>query len=137
MQTYTKFQNVALFTLRLITAAIFIVAAYYKLPFWSGPIEGVSTAMTYLMMFLSIAEFMGAVAILAGFLTRWAAAGLSIITMGAILVVQFTMNTGFVTPTGAGWNFPLMVFGGCIILTAFGAGKWSVDFRRKEGKTNL
>ncbi|WP_423803185.1 DoxX family protein [Paraflavisolibacter caeni] len=66
-----------------------------------------------------------------GFLTRLAAVGLSIILLGAIYVTQFVFGIGFVTPTAPGWNMPLAVLGGCIILIAFGAGDWSIDNRKK------
>jgi putative oxidoreductase len=132
MQTYTRYQNASLLFLRLIIAAIFYVAAYYKIPFWSSAPAGVSAFMLFVTKFLSIAEPLGATAILLGFLTRWAAIGLAIIMVGAIYVSQFVYGIGFVTPTSAGWNFPLTVLAGCLILAAFGAGKWSID--HKQGR---
>ena len=131
MQTYTNFQNIALLILRIITAAIFSVAAYYKFPFWSGAPEGMSGFLLFTTRLLSIAEPLGAIAVLSGFLTRLAAAGQIIILLGAIYVTQFVFGIGFVTPTSAGWNMPLAVLGGCIILAAFGAGRWSIDGRKK------
>ena len=80
---------------------------------------------------LSIAEPLGATALLLGFLTRWAAVGLIIIMLGAIYVSQFDYGIGFVTSTGPGWNFPLLVLAVCFILAAFGPGKWSIDNRKK------
>jgi uncharacterized membrane protein YphA (DoxX/SURF4 family) len=132
MNTYTKFQNWVLLALRIIVAAVFLVAAYYKLPFWYGEATGMPTLMVYIMQFLSIVEPLGAIAVLGGFLTRWAATGLSVIMVGAIFAVKFTMGMGFVTPTGAGWNFPLSVLGGCLILMAFGAGKFSIEGRKNQ-----
>ncbi|HLA57506.1 MAG TPA: DoxX family protein [Puia sp.] len=129
---YSRSQNLALFVLRLIIALIFFVAAYYKLPFWEGETMGMSEGMVNLMKVLSIAEPLGALAVLAGFLTKWAAIGLSMILLGAIYVVKFTYGIGFVTPTGPGWNFPLTVLACCIILLGFGAGNWSVDARKKS-----
>jgi len=131
MQTYNNFQNSALLILRLVTAAIFFVAGYYKFPFWSGSPEGMSEFMLFITRFLSIAEPLGAIAVLVGFLTRLAAGGLVIIMIGAIYVLQFDFGIGFVTPTGPGWNFPLVVLAGCIVLIAFGAGSWSIDNRKK------
>jgi len=130
MQTYTTYQNASLLILRIITAAIFYVAGYYKFPFWSGAPEGMSAFMLFVTKLLSIAEPLGATAVLFGFLTRLAAIGLTIIMIGAIYVSQFILGIGFVTPTSAGWNFPLAVLAGCLILAAFGAGKWSVDYSR-------
>jgi putative oxidoreductase len=127
MQRFTKFQNATLFILRIITAAIFYVAAYFKFPFWSGAPEGMSPFLLFTTKLLSIAEPLGATAVLVGFLTRLAASGLTIILVGAIYVTQFTYGIGFVTPTSPGWNMPLAVLAGCLILVAFGAGSWSVD----------
>jgi putative oxidoreductase len=127
MQTYTRYQNASLLILRIITAAIFYVAAYYKFPYWSGTHEGTSAFMLFTTRLLSIAEPLGATAILFGFLTRWAAAGLIIILIGAIYISQTVYGIGFVMPTSPGWNFPLVVLAGCLILASFGAGKWSID----------
>ena len=132
MQTYTTWQNTSLLILRIVIAAIFYVAAYYKFPFWSGAPEGISSFMLFTTKLLSIAEPLGATALLIGYLTRWAAIGLIIIMIGAIYVSQFILGIGFVTPTSAGWNFPLMVLAGCLILAAFGAGKWSFDYSREK-----
>jgi len=131
MSTYSNFQNAALLILRLITAAIFYVAAYFKFPFWSGVPEGMSVSpfLLFTTKLLSIAEPLGATALVLGFLTRLASWGLIIILLGAIYVSQFVYGIGFVTPTSAGWNMTLAVLGGCVILAAFGAGKWSIDYR--------
>ncbi|HJY64619.1 MAG TPA: DoxX family protein [Ignavibacteria bacterium] len=133
MHTYNNFQNAALLILRIITAAIFFVAAYFKFPFWSAEPEGMSAFLLFTTRLLSIAEPLGAFAVLIGFLTRWAAIGLTIIMIGAIFVTQFVFGIGFVTQTGPGWDMPLMVLAGCLILLTFGAGAWSIDGRKKQG----
>lgn len=125
---YSINQNIALLLLRIITASMFYVAAYYKFPFWADSPEGM-TFLLFATRVLSIAEPLGATAVLFGFLTRWASAGLIIILTGAIIVSKFVYGMGFVMPTSPGWNFPLMVLGGCLILAAFGAGKFSIDNR--------
>ena len=132
MQTYANYQNAALLILRMITAAIFYVAAYAKIPFWKTAPEGTSSFLLFTTKLLSIAEPLGATAILIGFLTRLASLGLIIILVGAIYVMQFVYGIGFVTPTSPGWNMPLAVLGGCVILLAFGAGNWSVDNSRNR-----
>ena len=130
MQTYTNLQNTSLLILRIVTAAIFYVAGYNKFPFWSSAPEGMSAFLLLTTKILSIAEPLGATALLLGFLTRWAAVGLIIVMIGAIYILQFVYGIGFVMPTSAGWNFPLAVLAGCLILAAFGAGKWSIDYSR-------
>ena len=130
MKTYNDYQNAVLLILRIITAVIFYVAAYYKFPYWSTAPEGTSAFMLFTTRLLSIAEPLGATAVLFGFLTRWAAAGLIFILIGAIYVSQVVYGIGFVMPTSPGWNFPLAVLAGCLILAAFGAGRWSIDYTK-------
>ncbi len=132
MQPSTKFQETALLLLRLIVAAIFLSAGYAKWSFWSTVPEGMPAGMVNLMKFLSIVEPLGGLALVAGCLTRWAAAGLAIIMVGAIFIMQFAMHVAFMTPQGPGWAFPLIVLGACLALMAFGAGSWSVDMMRKK-----
>lgn len=128
METYNKLQNVALLMLRLIVAAIFILAGIAKWPFWNTPIEGMSETMANLVKFLSIVEPLGALALILGFLTRWAAAGLGIIMIGAIIILSATMGATFFTqPQALGWDYNLLIFGGCLIFVAFGGGRWAID----------
>ena len=132
MQKYNSYQNTALLILRIITASMFYVAAYYKFPYWSNAPEGVSSFMLLATRILSIAEPLGATAVLFGFLTKLASAGLIVVLISAIIVTKFIYGIGFVTPTSPGWNFPLAVLAGCLILTAFGAGEFSIDNRKSN-----
>lgn len=131
MQSYTSFQNFALVILRLIIAAIFLVAGINKFDYWSG-MPGFSGFDLFMTRFLAFAEPLGAIAILIGFLTRIAAGCLLIIMLGAIYYSQFVYHIGFISPTGAGWDFPLMILGGCLMLMAFGAGDWSIEGQRRR-----
>ena len=133
MQPYTKVQDTALLVLRVVVAAIFVYAGSAKWPFWSAPPEGMSGVMLNLLKFLSIVEPLGGVALIVGFLTRWAAAGLGIIMVGAIFFARLTLHASlFTTPQGAGLDYNLLIFAGCVVLIAFGAGRWSVDAMRKK-----
>lgn len=129
MQPYTTFQNAALLILRVILAITFLYAGIAKWFLWSTePMEGMPVWLHYLMLFLSIVEPIGAVAVLAGVLTRWAAAGFVIIMIGAMAVSHFIMGYAFFTaPQAPGWDINLMIFGGSLALAAFGAGAWSID----------
>ena len=71
MQTYTNYQNTTLLILRIITAAMFYVAAYYKFPFWSHPPEGTSPFMLFTTRLLSIVEPLGATAVLSRSEASW------------------------------------------------------------------
>lgn len=131
----TKCHDASLLLLRLIVGAIFLYAGYAKLMFWGGPPEGMPmpTSMLVLMQFLSIVEPLGGIALLVGLLTRWAAAGLGIIMVGAVFFVRFTMHSSFFTgPQGTGLDFIVLIFSSCLVLMAFGAGRWSVDAMRAK-----
>lgn len=133
----SKGQALALLYLRLIVAAIFFFAAYAKWSFWASPPAGFSGGMLYVIGFLSIAEPLGALALVGGFLTRWAASGLAIIMLGAVFVLRFNFHTAFFTaPQGAGLDYNLLILGGCLALLAFGAGQWSLDALRRKGIMN-
>jgi putative oxidoreductase len=127
-QPYTAVQEAALVVLRLVVAAVFLYAGTAKWPLWSTPMEGMSALMHNLIRFLAIVEPLGAVALLIGFLTRWAAAGLGIIMVGAVFFSRITMHTPLFTgQKGAGLDYNFLLLAGCLALLAFGAGRWSVD----------
>jgi putative oxidoreductase len=133
MQPYTKVQDTALLVLRLVVAAIFLYAGSAKWPFWSAPPEGMSVLLLNVMKFLSVVEPLGSLAVALGVLTRWAAAGLSIIMVGAIFFARLTLHASlFTTPQGTGLDYNLLILASCVTLIAFGAGGWSLDAVRKK-----
>ncbi|MGQ0810166.1 MAG: DoxX family protein [Nitrospiraceae bacterium] len=75
-------------------------------------------------------EFFGSLGLLAGLLTRFTAASLAIIMIGAIATTHlphgFFMNW-FGKQAGEGYEYHLLVIGIGLALMITGAGKWSVD----------
>lgn len=127
-ESMNLFNNFTLLFVRIAVALVFLFAGWAKLSFWNSPPSGFSPSMLLLIKFLSIVEPLGALALLLGYLTRWAAAGLLVIMIGAIFVLIFTMGTGFfTTPQGLGWDYNLLLLANCLILLAYGAGNWSLD----------
>jgi putative oxidoreductase len=87
--------------------------------------------LPWLVAFLVIiGESFGSVALLAGLLTRFTAASLGVIMLGAITMVHlpngFFMNW-FGKQAGEGYEYHLLVIGIGLALLVTGAGKWSVD----------
>ena len=127
MKHYNSSQEIALIILRLIVGGVFIYAGYAKLFIWSTPMEGMSATMILLTKFLSIVEPIGGAALILGFLTRWAGAGLAIIMLGSFYFVYQMGSPFFTGMQGIGMDYNVLLFAGSVILIAFGAGKWSVD----------
>jgi putative oxidoreductase len=77
-----------------------------------------------------IGEFFGSLGLLVGFLTRFNAASLAVIMVGAIMTTHmpngFFMNW-FGKQAGEGYEYHLLVIGISLALLITGAGKWSVD----------
>ncbi len=132
MKHSATFQDAALLLVRFTIAAIFLyVGGYGKLFIWYTPPEGMPASMVLLMKFLSIVEPLGGIALITGFLTRWAAAGLAVIMVGAVLFLRFmTQSAWFTSPTGSGIDYVLLILAGCIVLMAFGGGRYAVDAAR-------
>lgn len=135
MKSNKTFQSVSLLVMRLIVGAVFLyVGSYSKLMMWSTPPEGMPAGMILLMKFLCIVEAIGAVAVIVGFLTRWAAAGLAVIMVGAVGFLKMMQLAFFTGQQGSGIDYVVLLFAGCLILAAFGPGPWSVDAAMKWEK---
>ena len=85
----------------------------------------------WLIAFLVImGESLGSVALLAGLLTRFTAASMGVIMLGAITMVHlphgFFMNW-FGKQQGEGYEYHLLVIGIAAALLVTGAGRWSID----------
>lgn len=82
---------------------------------------------------LTAAEFLGGIAILAGFLTRWAAVPIAISMVVAAATVH--LKEGFFLPGGAEYVLTLLVASLSLILT--GSGALSIDRIIGRRRTSL
>ncbi len=82
-------------------------------------------------------EFFGSIALLAGVFTRFAAAGVAAVMLGAVATVHIS-NGFFMNWTGAqageGFEYHLLVLGIALVLMVKGSGALSID-RKIAGKT--
>ena len=88
---------------------------------------GLPAVLAFLVI---VGEFFGSLGLLIGFLTRFTAASLGLIMVGAMAMVHqqhgFFMNW-FGQQAGEGYEYHILVIGMCLALMVAGAGKWSVD----------
>ena len=116
----------ALVALRLGVGASFLAHGIQKSAMWKmQPSAQMPAGMLSILRLLSIVEPLGAVAVLVGFLTQPAAAGLAIIMLGAIRLKAVQMHRGF---TGdGGWELDVVLLAAAVALFISGAGRLSLD----------
>ena len=90
-----------------------------------------TAGLPWIVAFLVIlAESLGSLGLITGFLTRLCSLGLICVMLGAITTVHlphgFFMNW-FGKQAGEGFEFHLLVIAICIPLLVFGGGKYSID----------
>lgn len=123
--------STGIFVLRFLLGIVFFAHGGQKVFGWFGghgltgtasfmATMGVPTALAYLA---SLTEFFGALALIAGLLTRPAALGLAI-TM-AVAVFKVHLSGGFFLPTGIEYALTLLVLAVSIFI--LGPGKYSLD----------
>jgi len=125
--------------LRIMLALVIFPHGAQKLLGWFGGngFEGTmgfftqQMGMPWLIAFLVIiGESLGALAIALGLFTRFSAASLGVIMLGAVAMVHWPhglfMNW-FGQQAGEGFEFHLLVIGMALALVANGGGKWSLD----------
>lgn len=126
----------ALFPLRVVIGIVFLTYGGQKL-FVFG-FKGFSAYLAghgipgagFWGVVVPLVEFLGGLAVLLGFFTRYAAAVLAIDMIVAIFTVH--ISNGFFLPKG--YAFALTVLGGCITLFLGGSGRASLNavFRVEE-----
>lgn len=130
-------QNPFALLARLLLAALFLPAGISKISGFAGTagyIGSVGLPLPEVGAALAIAvEVLGGLALILGFGTRWAALALAVFT----LVASFFFHAYWALPAEQQMMQQLMfmknigVVGGLLALTAFGAGTFSLDARRK------
>jgi putative oxidoreductase len=127
--------------LRLTLGIVFFPHGAQKLLGWFGG-AGVSGTQAYfldtlgmppfLTLLVIVAEFFGSLALILGFVSRVAAAGIAVVMPGAVFMVNlpngFFMNWSG-AQAGEGIEFHRLVFGMIVVLLIRGAGALSLDDR--------
>ncbi len=139
MDLFTTDDGAAQLIARLTVGIVMFMHGAQKLLGWFGGYGfsgtmGLFTQQMHIpapLAFLVIfTEFFGALALIAGLLTRIAAFAVAFEMVVAIAMVHwpngFFMNW-FGKQAGEGFEYHLLVIGVCIALIVAGAGRWSID----------
>ena len=130
--------DISLLLLRIIVGVIFVAHGAQKL---FGAFEGAGLAATVEQMgggplpyLVTIGEFFGGVGLIVGFLTRFSAASLIVIMIGAIAMVHGA--NGFFSK-GGGFEYNLALIGLLLPILLCGAGRFSIGrlFLPRSAKT--
>ena len=123
-------QSYAILPLRIVLGIVFIVHGQAKL--WN--LEGTAGFFSNLgiplpavfALAIGLLEFVGGIALLAGFVTRYAAGLLAINMLAALLLVH--LKNGFVVSAQAvGYEFVLTLLAASLTIALAGAGPLSLD----------
>ena len=116
----------ALVALRLGVGAIFLVHGTQKRAMWKmQPSAQMPASLLSLLKALSIAEPLGALAVLTGLLTQLAAAGFCLVMLSAIRLKVARMHKGF--SGDGGWEFEYIILIAALALVLMGAGRFALD----------
>jgi putative oxidoreductase len=118
-----NFVNLALLLQRLMVAVIFGDSGWRDLtnPAARSKDIGMSQGFT---LFLGVVELAGALGVASGVLTRLAAAGLILVSLGAIYIKLFVWHTGFWGKSGGGWYYDLMMIVMNLVILTTGGGRY-------------
>jgi putative oxidoreductase len=137
MSTNWSWGAVAPLVLRLALAAVFIYHGWQLVmsdtAWGTAWMKGANAQPAAVQAAVAWGELLGGLAVLLGFLTRWAAAGLAIIMVGAIVTVH--ARNGF-DITHGGFEYNLVLIAVCVALILLGPGPIGVGrypaFRRLD-----
>ena len=133
---FTSLQNPLALVGRLLLALLFLPAGINKIGGFAGTVGYIASKglpmPSVAAVIAIIVEVVGAVALIAGFGTRWAALALA----GFTFIATFLFHNFWAMPAEQVMMQQLMFFkniavvGGLLVLAAHGAGAWSVDAKR-------
>ena len=141
--------NLSLLILRVVVGFVVLAHGVQKLFGWFGG-HGPSWTIdmfgqwfgfpAFLTILVILSDTVGALLLMLGFLTRFAAVSISMVMIGAIIFVHgrwgFYMNW-YAEQRGEGFEFHILILTITIVLAIWGGGKYSIDkFIHKKLQTS-
>ncbi|MFZ1940557.1 MAG: DoxX family protein [Terracidiphilus sp.] len=117
-----QFTDWSLLLLRIVVALVFGSSGFnhLKSPKERAASIGMSLPFTIL---IGAAELAGAIALVVGVLTQWAALGLIVIMLGAMYKKIFEWKTGFWGEKSMGWHYEVLFIAMLLVIVTTGGGR--------------
>lgn len=115
----------ALLFLRIVVAIVFGASGYSHLKSPRERAESIGMPVPFTVS-LGAAELGGAIALVIGFLTRWAALGLILIMLGAIYKKIAVWHSGFWGEKSMGWHYDLLFIAMNLVILTTDGGRFVV-----------
>ncbi|HTW45572.1 MAG TPA: DoxX family protein [Acidobacteriaceae bacterium] len=103
----TQYSDWGILALRVMIAAVFSTSGFNHLKAPRKRAESLGMNIGF-VVFLGLAEFLGGIAMLLGFLTQWDAIGFILIMLGAIWMKIAVWKSGFWGEKSMGWHYDLI-----------------------------
>jgi putative oxidoreductase len=133
---FASLQNPLSLAARILLALIFITSGWAKIGGFDGTVGYIASKglpLPQVIAALTIVIELGAgLAVLFGWLTRWAALALGVFTLLAAFIFHayWSMPAEQVMMQQINFMKNLAIAGGMLALAAYGAGAWSIDGKR-------
>jgi putative oxidoreductase len=119
------FVDFVLLLLRLMIAAVFFTSGWSHVKDPVGRSQSIGMSKDFTVA-LGSAEMAGALGVVFGVLTQFAAIGLILVMLGAIQKKMFVWHTGFWGKNSSGWHYDLMLVIMNLVVVATGGGRWVI-----------
>jgi putative oxidoreductase len=118
-----RFTDIALLLMRLVVGVVFLASGWQDIKDPQARSKGIEMGTSF-TIFLGAAESAGGLGVITGVLPEPAAAGLILISLGAIYKKIFVWHTGFWGPSGTnGWSYDVMLLAMNLVIVATGGGQ--------------
>lgn len=117
-----QYTDWSLLFLRIVVALVFGTSGFSHLKSPRERAESIGLPVPF-TLFLGAAELAGAIALVVGFLTQWAALGLILVMLGAIYMKMAKWHTGFWGEKSMGWHYDLLFIAMNLVILTTGGGR--------------
>ena len=118
-----NYSSIAILLLRFMSGIVFASSGWYDLKDPEGRSKGIGMSKGF-TIFLGVVELAGGLGVIFGVLTQLAAAGLILLSFGAIGKKIFVWHTGLWGKGSQGWHYDLMLVTMNLVIITTNGGQY-------------